>query len=134
MSKGLIRYFALYGAAFAFLQGLSGCDATPAEQPVAQGPRQEAAKQYDKLVVAFGDSLYAGYGLGPSEGFAPQLQAALEKEGLRARVHNAGVSGDTTGAAQCRNAAATRSQYARDDGRDKKARHSRGADRNARGS
>ena len=102
MSKGLIRYFALYGAAFAFLQGLSGCDATPAEQPVAQGPRQEAAKQYDKLVVAFGDSLYAGYGLGPSEGFAPQLQAALEKEGLRARVHNAGVSGDTTGAGKQR--------------------------------
>ena len=54
--------------------------------------------QYDKLVVAFGDSLYAGYRLAPNEGLAPQLQAALNADGINARVHNAGVSGDTTAA------------------------------------
>ena len=50
-----------------------------------------------KLVVAFGDSLYAGYNLGPNEGFAPVLQRALAQKGIKAHVVNAGVSGETTG-------------------------------------
>ena len=44
-------------------------------------------------LLALGDSLTAGYGLPPGQGFVPQLQAAL---GARARVLDAGVSGDTT--------------------------------------
>lgn len=56
----------------------------------------------DKLVVAFGDSLTAGYGLKAGEGFAPRLEAALRGSGLPARVHNAGVSGDTTAAGRAR--------------------------------
>jgi acyl-CoA thioesterase I len=52
--------------------------------------------------VAFGDSLYAGYRLAPNEGLAPQLQAALNAAGIKARVHNAGVSGDTTAAGRTR--------------------------------
>ena len=51
-----------------------------------------------KLVLAFGDSLYAGYGLAPAESFPAQLQAALQKRGIAAEVHNAGVSGDTSAA------------------------------------
>ena len=47
-------------------------------------------------LVAFGDSLTAGYNLPPDEGFAPQLQAALRAQGYDATVVNAGVSGDTT--------------------------------------
>jgi acyl-CoA thioesterase-1 len=54
------------------------------------------AQAADKLVLAFGDSLTAGYRLPPGQGFAPQLEAALRKSGVAARVHNAGVSGDTT--------------------------------------
>ncbi len=49
-----------------------------------------------KLVVAFGDSLYAGYNLPIESGFAPALERALAGKGLKARVFNAGVSGDTT--------------------------------------
>lgn len=55
-----------------------------------------------KLVVAFGDSLSAGYRLGPTEGFAPRLEAALRRSGVPARVHNAGVSGDTSAAGRAR--------------------------------
>ncbi len=52
-------------------------------------------------IVAFGDSLTAGYGLPQEDAFPVQLQAALEKEGLVVRVENAGVSGDTsTGGSQ----------------------------------
>src|SRR5690606_6112498 len=47
-------------------------------------------------IVAFGDSLTAGYQLGPDEGFVPQLEARLKSEGLEVTVANAGVSGDTT--------------------------------------
>ncbi|MBZ8132791.1 arylesterase [Afifella sp. IM 167] len=46
-------------------------------------------------IVAFGDSLTAGYGLAPGEGFVDQLQARLTDEGIEAEVADAGVSGDT---------------------------------------
>lgn len=60
------------------------------------------AQAADKLVLAFGDSLTAGYRLPPGQGFAPQLEAALRKQGIAARVHNAGVSGDTTAQGRAR--------------------------------
>jgi acyl-CoA thioesterase-1 len=59
-------------------------------------------KTTDKLVLAFGDSLYAGYGLGPTQGFAPRLEQALRAAGVAATVQNAGVSGDTTAAGRQR--------------------------------
>lgn len=48
-------------------------------------------------IVALGDSLTAGYALGATEGFAPQLQQALADKGRSSvQIINAGVSGDTT--------------------------------------
>jgi len=47
-------------------------------------------------ILAFGDSLTAGFGLPDADGFVPQLQSALADKGIAARVINAGVSGDTT--------------------------------------
>lgn len=47
-------------------------------------------------IVGFGDSLMAGYGLGPGEGFPEKLQAALRRRGHDVVIANAGVSGDTT--------------------------------------
>ncbi|AUW60372.1 arylesterase [Sphingobium sp. SCG-1] len=60
------------------------------------------AQAAEKLILAFGDSLTAGYGLKPNESFPAQLQAALRKDGLQVRVHNAGVSGDTTAQGKAR--------------------------------
>ncbi len=48
------------------------------------------------MILDFGDSLTAGYGLAPDQAFPPRLQAALHQRGIEARVVNAGVSGDTT--------------------------------------
>ena len=63
----------------------------------ASAPATPAAETGDtKLVVAFGDSLYAGYNLAPGEGFAPVLERALKDRGIAAQVVNAGVSGDTS--------------------------------------
>jgi acyl-CoA thioesterase I len=47
-------------------------------------------------IVAFGDSLTAGYGLAARDAFPAQLQRALEAKGLAVKIANAGVSGDTT--------------------------------------
>ncbi len=53
-------------------------------------------------IVALGDSLTAGYGLSPDDGFVPQLQRWLDSHGADATVINAGVSGDTTAGARAR--------------------------------
>lgn len=47
-------------------------------------------------ILAFGDSLTAGFGLPDTDGFTAQLNAALVKMGRRAVVINGGVSGDTS--------------------------------------
>jgi acyl-CoA thioesterase-1 len=47
-------------------------------------------------ILAFGDSLTAGYGLPEGDGFVPQLQMALQKMGREVSVINGGLSGDTT--------------------------------------
>lgn len=47
-------------------------------------------------IVVLGDSLVAGYQLAPGEGFPEQLQIALDKKGIAAKIIGAGVSGDTT--------------------------------------
>ncbi|TPN83693.1 arylesterase [Mesorhizobium sp. CU2] len=47
-------------------------------------------------IVGFGDSLMAGFSLGPGEGFTDRLQAALKAKGYDISVANAGVSGDTS--------------------------------------
>lgn len=80
---------------------LVGCDVparnATAEQtaaPVARAPAPVAGPE--RLILAFGDSLYAGYGLKPGESLPDMLQADLRAEGVNARVVNAGVSGDTT--------------------------------------
>jgi acyl-CoA thioesterase-1 len=53
-------------------------------------------------VLAFGDSLTAGYGLQRGQGFAPQLEDSLRRNGVRARVTDAGVSGNTVGQGRAR--------------------------------
>jgi len=46
-------------------------------------------------LLALGDSLTAGYGLQPSDGFPVKLEAALRAKGHDVKVINAGVAGDT---------------------------------------
>jgi acyl-CoA thioesterase-1 len=53
-------------------------------------------------ILAFGDSLTAGYGLACDKGFAPQLEAALRARRVPANVINAGISGDTVAAGRAR--------------------------------
>ena len=47
-------------------------------------------------LMVLGDSLVAGYGLPPGQGFPAQLQRDLSSAGRQVTVLDAGVSGDTT--------------------------------------
>ena len=46
-------------------------------------------------IVAFGDSLTAGYGLPTQDAFPAKLERALKAKGMNVEIENAGVSGDT---------------------------------------
>lgn len=73
----------------------------PAPAPVA---KQSAIKRPDPtidrtgwpVIVTYGDSLTAGFGVPPEQNYPSQLQAELEGRGYRYRIANAGISGDTT--------------------------------------
>lgn len=90
--------FLQYAGLILLFQLAGGCSSEPA--PKKEEVRGEIVKPAAdaKLVLAFGDSLYAGYNLPQSEGFAPELQRALAARGISADVRNGGVSGDTSAA------------------------------------
>ena len=88
---------------------LAGCDKTPApimanDSAAATGPATEVARPAgpDRLILAFGDSLYAGYGLSRGQSLPDAVQARLRTGGINATIVNAGVSGDTSAAGRQR--------------------------------
>jgi acyl-CoA thioesterase-1 len=86
--------------AFAALLG-AGCGR---EEPRdrAGTPPAPAAPAAAGTVVAFGDSLTAGYGLAAEQAWPALLEARLAAEGLPWRVVNAGISGETSSGALAR--------------------------------
>ena len=104
LERGPIRY----GVAALLLQALllAGCNSepTPAPSPAPDGNSAEAVAPLDaprpagpeRLVLAFGDSLYAGYGLPRGQSLPDALQMRLRRRGINASFVNAGVSGDTS--------------------------------------
>ena len=104
----MARLFRRYGGLLVAVQlALSGCSSessAPSVEPRQQAgaPAAAVTPADEKLVLAFGDSLYAGYGLAQGESFPAMLERQLEAGGLAAEVVNAGVSGDTTAAGLAR--------------------------------
>lgn len=56
----------------------------------------ESAHNESIRIMAFGDSLTAGYGLDAADSFPARLEQALRARGHDVEVINSGVSGDTT--------------------------------------
>lgn len=104
--RSLFNRLLPYAGALLLLQGCSGendaADRTRAGQPAGNSAAARPPAADTRLIVALGDSLYAGYGVGPQESFPAQLQKALAARGIAADVRNAGVSGDTTAAGRQR--------------------------------
>ncbi|WP_205214882.1 arylesterase [Altererythrobacter sp. ZODW24] len=96
-----------YGSTICILIGalaLAGCgsEAPPAQEREAQAAEAPSADQPvmgpERRVLAFGDSLFAGYNVDAEDSYPAKLEAALRANGVNARVANAGVSGDTSSA------------------------------------
>jgi acyl-CoA thioesterase-1 len=85
---------------------LAACGDAPTPEPVASEsaaiPDPAPVTGPARQILAFGDSLFAGYGVERGESYPARLEAALRAKGIDARVTNAGVSGDTTAAGQQR--------------------------------
>lgn len=65
---------------------------------IETAPPVQAKDTQTLKMVAFGDSLTAGFGLEDAQSFPAQLEDALKARGHDVEVLNAGVSGDTTAA------------------------------------
>ena len=81
------------------VQSLAACADEPAvgNNAASATEQKTAVPATDrKLVIAFGDSLYAGYGVAQNESFPYELEKILRARGHSVEVRNAGVSGETT--------------------------------------
>lgn len=96
-----------YAAGAAIVQALllAGCDRpAPAPAPSSTSTAAAVARPAgpERLVLAFGDSLYAGYGLDRGQSLPDAIQTRLRRDGINATIVNAGVSGDTSAAGRQR--------------------------------
>ena len=78
---------------------LAACGEQPKQPPPASHQRAAPAPapvDDRPAIAAFGDSLSAGFGVDAGLSYPDFLQKELDRSGLRYRVVNAGISGDTT--------------------------------------
>ena len=74
--------------------------------PARSESAADTAEDARPVIVAFGDSLTSGQGVGRDETYPAFLQREIDRRGLAFRVVNEGVSGDTTAKALSRVASA----------------------------
>jgi len=93
--KPFVPFVALIALAACSSPAPEAKQAEPAkiEAPVASAP---VAPDSRKILVVFGDSISAGYGLAPGLSYPDVIQRTLDAEKLPWRIVNQGVSGDTT--------------------------------------
>jgi len=82
---------------------VSGCKSDADKPAVSSGPTvtvqpatTDVVTDTRPVIVCFGDSLTAGYGVDPGLSYPDDLQRLLDSEGKKFHVVNAGVSGETT--------------------------------------
>ena len=75
--------------------GTRGPSTATSENAQAPAASASPAENVPKI-LAFGDSLTAGYGLQPQESYPALLQKMIDADGFKYEVVNAGVSGDTS--------------------------------------
>ena len=70
--------------------------AAPTGERLPSAPSAPIPTSDRKVLVVFGDSISAGYGLPAGQSFPDDLQKHLDAEGYAWHVVNLGISGDTT--------------------------------------
>ena len=78
--------------------GFAASQPSPKELSLTESTSSIKANPSDNRprIVAFGDSLTAGFGVSPAQSYPTQLQKRLDDLGYSYQVINAGVSGETT--------------------------------------
>jgi acyl-CoA thioesterase-1 len=76
----------------------SAVDSNKTKRPT----NDSAVEVKKKMIVFFGNSLTAGYGLSPSQAFPAVIQKKIDSLGLPYQVINAGVSGETSSGGKTR--------------------------------
>jgi len=82
----------LYSIFIALFLTINAWAAPPAQASVQTLPKEDTKK----VLVVFGDSLSAGYGVPQGQSYPDDLQRKLDAQGYAWRVVNLGISGDTT--------------------------------------
>lgn len=82
----------LYSVFIALFLTIDAWAAPPAQAAMQTLPKEDTKK----VLVVFGDSLSAGYGVPPGQSYPDDLQRKLDAQGYAWRVVNLGISGDTT--------------------------------------
>src|SRR3546814_2642006 len=81
----MARNWPTYAGCTIFVQMLMACSGEPAQNntAISAAPEQSniAPAGDRKLILAFGDSLYAGYGVAQNESFPYELEQALRTRG-----------------------------------------------------
>jgi acyl-CoA thioesterase I len=90
-----------FSLAAALAVAVVGCKEKPAPEPAATpsaavSPQPPPPKDDRPVIVAFGDSLTAGYGTDAGNSYPDFLEQDLNAKGFHYHVLNAGVSGNTT--------------------------------------
>ncbi|AXC14872.1 Arylesterase precursor [Acidisarcina polymorpha] len=96
--------FSLLSILLVFALVLASCSSTKPksaeDEPDTSSPPADSRiidpRDSRPVIVAFGDSLTAGYGAAPGESYPDYLQRELDRSGYHYRVANLGVSGNTT--------------------------------------
>lgn len=112
--KALTMRAATSTAVFLILLGPFGCKATTSDKylgtsartsnsnpsmmnaPSKPAPPSSTGEGTRPVIVCFGDSLTAGYGVDPDASYPADMQRDLDKAGYHYHVINRGVSGETT--------------------------------------
>lgn len=100
-----LRHLSIMVIAFTLASCGASEDVAPVEDRAAEAPEAQAdivVEGPERRILAFGDSLFAGYGLEEQQGYPEQLEDAMRARGINARVIDAGVSGDTSAAGRQR--------------------------------
>lgn len=97
MQFNLTRFFSSVPVLI-FASVLISCSEKKVDTPqdIAVSENSEEVNSENKIILFFGNSLTAAYGIDPEDGFAGLTQQRIDSLGMEYRVINGGLSGETT--------------------------------------
>ena len=98
--SGLLLILTVWGCGSSETKTSSKSDTTSAKTASATSKATDTAKK--KIVLFYGNSLTAGYGVEPAQAFPALIGQKIDSLGLNYQVVNAGLSGETTAGGKSR--------------------------------